>query len=364
VLGVRALNRALLARQMLLERREAPAAEAIEHLVGMQAQAPLSPYVGLWTRFEGFRAGELAELITARRAVRASLMRGTIHLVSARDCLALWPLTQPILDRVYGARAWRDAIEGIDAEELLATARALLEERPRPRTELAARLAERWPDHDPDALARAVVYRAPLIQVPPRGVWGATGQATWTTADSWLGEPLDPNPSVDELVLRYLRAFGPATVMDVQNWSGLAKLGEVIERLRPRLRTFRAEDGRELFDLPDAPRPDPDFPAPPRFLPEYDNLLLGHADRSRVIEDGRSTPLFPGNGSAMGTVLVDGFFRAMWRITRERGAARLIVEPFMRLSKKDAAAVAREGAGLLEFAAPGAEAEVQVIAPG
>jgi hypothetical protein len=165
--------------------------------------------------------------------------------------------------------------------------------------------------------------------------------------------------------MRYLAAFGPATVRDVQAWSGLTRLREVAERLRPRLRSFRDGRGNELFDLPDAPRPDPGTPAPPRFLPEYDNLLLSHADRSRVIADGRPVPLFPGNGAGFGTVLVDGFFRATWRITRHGDAARLVVEPFQRLSGGDTAAVTGEGARLLALAAADAEThDVQFTSSG
>jgi hypothetical protein len=159
----------------------------------------------------------------------------------------------------------------------------------------------------------------------------------------------------DEVILRYLHAFGPSTTADVRAWSGLAGLRPVMERLRPRLRTFRDERGRELFDVPDGLLPDPDTPAPPRFLPEYDNVLFSHADRSRVMPAGHAVPLAPGNGGNMGTVLVDGFYRATWRITRSNGKATLLIQPLGRISKQERADVAEEGTRLLAFA--GADAD-------
>src|SRR6266540_512761 len=280
-LGPRALNRATLDRQLLLRRAANSVRDAVEHLVGMQAQAPLAPYVGLWSRLRDFRADGLAGLIVSRRAVRAPLMRATVHLVTARDALALRPLVRPAHARTFAQAFGRD-LAGLDREALLAAARDLLDEAPRTR--------------------------------------------------AGLGRLLDADPAPDPVVLRYLGAFGPATVRDVQAWSGLTRLREVVERLRPRLRTFRDEAGAELFDLPDAPRPDPDTPAPVRFLPEYDNLLLSHADRTRVNPDRRPVPLPPGNGASFGTVLVDGVFRATWAITRAPERATLTVRPYPALS--------------------------------
>ena len=360
MLGPRALNRALLARQLLLERRPGTALETIEHLVGLQAQAPLAPYVGLWSRLEGFQPAELATALSDRTAVRASLMRATVHLVSADDALVLRPLIQPVLQRGFDASPFARRIEGVDRSELLAAGRALLEERPRTSPELGRLLAERWPGSDPEALSSALGYLSPLVQVPPRGLWGRTGRPARTTMETWLGRPLEASPSLEWLVLRYLAAFGPATVMDAQAWSGLTRLGVVFDGLRSRLRTFRDERGRELFDLPDAPRPDPDSPAPVRFLPEYDNVLLGHADRSRVIPAGRSIPLPPGNGAQMGTVLVDGFFAGTWRIRRVEDRATLAIRPFEPVRPDDEAALADEGARLVAFATDGLAADVVV----
>src|SRR5215203_775842 len=357
VLGPRELNRATLERQMLLRRRKLSAIETIERLVGMQAQAPTPPYVGLWTRLEDFHPDELARLILERRAVRIALMRNTVHLVTVRDCLALRPLMQPVFDRtLYATRANRAHLEGVDTEALVAAGRALLEERPRTAKELGELLQEQWPGRDPASLARAIRHLLPLVQVPPRGVWGKSGAAAHTTAEAWLGRPLDPASSLEETVLRYLGAFGPATVKDVQTWSGLTRLGEVIERLRSRLLTFRDERGKELFDLPEAPRPDPDIHAPARFLPAFDNLILSHADRTRVISGEYRKAIASRNGMVPATFLVDGFVRGTWKTERVRGSARLVISPFESLTKNTRDALTEEGGQLIRFVEEGAEA--------
>ena len=345
VLSQRALNRALLARQHLLRRRKASAVDEIEHLVGMQAQVPNSPYVGLWTRLEGFQPNELADLINSRRAVRLGLMRNTIHLVTARDSLAQRPLYQSLFDRGWQTSHFGRNLVGIDISAVIAEATALMKERPRTFAELGKLLQRRWPERDATSLAYAIRYLVPIVQVPPRGIWGKSAQPTWTSTDLWLGRSLAANPSIDRLVVRYLTAFGPATVADVSAWSGLTGLREVVERLRPKLRTFRDERGRELFDVPDGPLPDPDTPAPPRFLPEYDNILIGHADRTRVIDHAYRYVIFAG------TLLVDGFVQGTWTIKRERNAATLTIEPLRRLTNTDRTAVAEEGERLLNFAA-------------
>jgi DNA glycosylase AlkZ-like len=352
VLGPRALNRALLARQLLLQRVRMPAEGAIAHLVGMQAQAPNAPYVGLWTRLEDFRKEELAGMVSERTVVRSPLMRTTLHLVTARDCLALRPLMQPVLERGFhkGSPFGRRLGE-IDVEGVLAEGRALLDERPRTTTELAKLLGAKWPEKDPVALAHAVRYLVPLAQIPPRGIWGAIGLPTWATVESWLGKPLRTDMALDVLILRYLAAFGPATIGDIQAWCWLTRLGSVIETLRPHLRTFRDMRGRELFDLPGAPRPDPESPTPVRFLPEYDNVLLSHADRARIMAPGQRLQLPPGGGGVRGSILVDGFYQGLWTITIQKGTATLLVEPFAPLSATDRETLAEEGRRLLAFAA-------------
>lgn len=367
VLNPRALNRALLARQMLLQRAKLSAAEAIEHLVGMQAQAPNAPYVALWSRLDGFRHDELAQLLTERHAVRVSLMRTTLHLVTASDCLMLRPLIQPVAESRFSSSPFARNVAGIDMEALRTAGRALVEEQPRTTVALGKLLHARWPDHDATSLAYAVRYLVPLVQIPPRGIWGKSGQPTWATIADWLGSPVPsaaPDGALEEMVMRYLAAFGPATVNDVQAWCWLTRLRDVVERLQPRLRTFRDEQGNELFDLPGAPRPDPNTPAPPRFLPEYDNVLLSYANRSRIMTADRRIPLLPGNGGTSGTVLVDGFFQAVWKITRQRTAATLTIEPFIPLSPHDRAALAEEGERLLAFAAADADAhDIQFVPP-
>jgi Winged helix DNA-binding domain len=357
VLSRRALNRATLERQLLVRRAKLSALDAIEHLVGIQAQSPLAPYVGLWTRLEGFRPDELIRLMNDREVVRIALMRNTVHLVTARDCLMLRPLTQVIFDRDLRVNTtFAPRLRGADIDALTTAGRALVEERPRTNPELGALLQEQWPDRDAASLAFAIRSQVPLVQVPPRGIWGKGGQVTCTSAEAWLGRPLDADPSPGEMVMRYLAAFGPATVKDVQQWCGLTRLRDVVERLRPRLATFRDEAGNEIFDLPDAPRPDPDTPAPVRFLPEYDNLFVSHADRSRVISETDLKTLRATERLVRGCVLVDGFFRCLWQIRRQRGVATLHIEAYGPLSDHDRHAVAEEGANLLAFATSSAKA--------
>jgi hypothetical protein len=363
VLGQRALNRALLERQFLLRRRKMSVEAAIERLVGLQAQSPNAPYVGLWARLESFRTDQLSRLITDRKVVRIALMRSTIHMVSDRDCLMLRQLVQPVLDREMRGSAHGRNIAGIEIDQLVAAGRAIVEERPRTTADLGELLAERWPGHYSRSLAYAIRNNVPLVQVPPRGLWGQGGQPTCTSAESWLGRSPDGSASIDTLILRYLAAFGPATVMDIQAWSGLTKLREEVGRLRPGLRVFRNEDGSDLFDLPDAPRPDPGVPSPPRFLPEFDNLLLSHADRRRVISDDHRKRMATLNGMIPGTILVDGFVAGVWRVRRRRGAATLAIAPYERLRKKDVAPLVAEGERLLEFVAPDADTREVELGP-
>lgn len=351
---------------MLLKREAMSAAAALEHLVGMQAQSPSPPYFGLWTRLEKFRAEELSELIESRRAVRTSLMRSTIHLVTARDALALRPVLQSVQEKLFyvGSRHG-PAIAGVDIDALLRVSLKLLEEKPPTFTALGKLLQKHFPGRPADSLGYAARNHLALVQVPPRGLWGKSGQPAHTTVEAWLGRSIGTDSSPDKMILRYLAAFGPASVRDAQVWSGLPRLGDVFERLRPKLRLFRDEAGRELFDLPKAPRPDRDTPVPARFLPEYDNTLLSHADRTRIISEADRKHLFGGGGVLSSTILVDGFVHGKWKIARRGKSATLVIEPYRPLFKKDIAALTAEGKRLLKFAAPeAATREVRFDAPG
>ncbi|MBA2253893.1 MAG: winged helix DNA-binding domain-containing protein [Chloroflexi bacterium] len=359
----RALNRATLARQLLLERVRRPAAGVVELLVGMQAQIPTNPYLALWARLDGFRHEELGALVAGRQAVRATLMRATLHLVTARDYRWLRPLMAPVGERTFRSGSpFGRRLTGLDIGEVRRAGMALLGQRPMTSAGLGARLAERWPTGDATALAYAVQYLEPLVQIPPRGVWGASKQATWAPAESFLGAEVERRPSAEALVLRYLGAFGPASVQDLRDWSGLTRMTPSFEALRPQLATFTDERGRELFDLPDAPRPDPDIPAPPRFLPEYDNVLLGHDDRSR----------FGGNGARLDVTnafwsmfLLNGEVAGTWKFLREGSTTTLAIRSVDRLSKRDRHALETEGARLLELAGAGAvRREVRFLEPG
>ncbi|MFC9605797.1 winged helix DNA-binding domain-containing protein [Streptomyces niveus] len=376
VLTALALNRATLARQLLLRREAMSAKDAVTHLVGLQAQNVKPPYVQLAARLDAFDPEELSGLMASREVGRMVTLRSTIHTHTAEDCLALRPFVQPLIEREL--RIFRDGLAGVDLDRLAALSRELVEEQPLPLKELKASLVERWPDADPLALSIAARCLLPLVQVTPRGLWGSSGQVTLTTAQKWFGaeaaDAVTPAGIAPEAaVLRYLAAFGPASVKDMQTWSRLTRLGPVFDRLRDQLLTFQDESGVELFDLPDAPRPDADTPAPPRFLPEYDNLLLSHADRTRVVPLEYRKLTWNGN-QGYRTFLVDGFLAGIWRLedgTEGDAHGTLTVQAFAKLTRAQRDAVAEEGVRMLgslssdtspsyavrfaDFSGPGAE---------
>lgn len=362
VLTRRALNRATLARQLLLERSTMSVPEVLEHLVGMQAQTPHTAYVGLWTRVQGFRPDELSDLLLDRQVVRIALMRSTIFLVTARDAWALRPLIQVVHDRMHQGQFGR-RLQGADTSAVVAAGRAFLDHEPRTFKALGEHLLERWPGHDHLALEMTVRTGVPLVQVPPRGLWGRSGPVAHTSIEAWLGDAPPAWLTLEGMVLRYLRAFGPASVMDAQMWCGLTKLKEVFESLRPELLVFRDEQGRELFDLPDVPRPDPDVPAPPRFLYDYENMLLSYADRSRAILPERVGHIVVRQNESISTYLVDGFVAGTWRVEREGRHARLVIRPLVPLADDDEEALLHEADALVAFVADDATSREVAIGP-
>jgi hypothetical protein len=372
LLDARALNRALLARQHLLERTTRPAAEVIAQLVGLQTQEPLAAYVGLWSRVRDFVPEDLSSLLRERAAVRIHLMRCTIHLATAADSVFLRRVLQPLITRVFRRSPYLPLLEGVDLAELVQLAETYLVERPRTRPELSALLAERWPTHDPGSLAYAATFLLPLVQIPPRGMWGpaALSQPIWTTLAAWLGPAAprlapahvegavaDPDAGVlFETVRRYLRAFGPATASDFRAWSGQVAGPSVLARMRSELRIFRGDDGRELFDVPDGLLPDSPLPVPPRFLPEFDNVLVAYAVRTRLISPAHYAWVVSHLGRP--PLLLDGMVQGTWSLDAERAVLR--VQTFRELSAGERRAVADEGERLLAFAAPGGSPTVEL----
>ncbi len=348
ILTLRELNRATLARQLLLERSSLSALEAVEQLAGLQAQVPNPPYIGLWSRLHDFRREKLMGLMDQRQVVRATMMRSTLHLVTGEDYLWLRPLLQPALTRALHAFFAKQA-KGVDVQPFVEAARAYMEEQPRTFVELRAHLTSLFPDTDPALMAYIVRTHLPLVQIPPGGVWGFGGSPAHMLAEEWLGRPLCTSEDMRPLIMRYLAAFGPATVRDIQAWSGLVKLSGAVNALRSELHVFRDEAGNELFDVPDAPLPAENTPVPVRFLPEFDNLILSHFDRRRVIADTVRSSVFLSAGRVRATFLVDGFVCGTWKVEKDGGTAILVIEPFEPLEKAVRDALSEEGERLIRF---------------
>ena len=333
----RELNRATLARQLLLERAKLPVPRAVERLCALQAQDNRMPYIGLWSRLEGFRREQLTRAYEQREVVRGTLFRITIQLVSARDHPSFAALT-------YGR--WREDFDrwGLGGEELAARIHALAEEGPFTYAQANKAIPEL-----PDRYRWRVRCLTPLVHVPPAGTWG-TVRVKATTAERWLGLPApDPREAAALLARRYLGAFGPATREDLLRFAGL-RVGDVqpgFEELEPKLVRFEAEDGRVLYDLRRAPRPPADTPAPVRFLPKWDHLILGYDDRTRVLQRELQPVVIQKNGDVLQTFLVDGVVAGLWRL--EDGKVK--VEPFEPLPPAVRRELADEGRRLAAFAA-------------
>lgn len=353
VLTLRELNRATLARQMLLARADVPVPAAIERLVGMQAQLASAPYVGLWTRLPDFKRADLAKLIENRTVVKATLMRATLHLCTAADYLRFRTTLQPVLSSA-GETIAKQRGSDFDRDKLLNAARKYISEKPRTFAEISTMVAELMSDQDVGALRYTVRTHLPMVQVPIASGWSYPSKPEFTLAETWLGQKISPKDNLQELVLRYLAAFGPAGVTDAQTWLGM-KLKDVFEALRPKLQVYRDEGRRELFDLPDQVLPAAETPAPVRFLPEFDNLLLSHSNRRRVVADEYRSRVYLPALRVAATILVDGFVRGAWKVEKTKTTATLMIEPFEKLAKKERAALIEEGEQLLRFVEPQAK---------
>lgn len=347
----RALNRATLARQLLLERANMPPADALSFLLGLQAQTTNGPYQALWNRLDGFTPDALTALIKGKSVLRATTLRTTLHLHTAPDLLTLRPLLQPVLDRTFASPGKLRALKA-DRSAIRAAGIELLDQGPMTSGELGKALLARFPDSDPYVLAQVVQGGETLVQIPPTRVWGHGGPPLLSRLENWIGQGLGEPIALPALVLRYLAAFGPASVADMQTWCGLTRLAPAFDAVRDQLVSFTAEDGRTLYDLPDAPRPDADAPAPPRFLPEYDNVYLGYADRTRIQSDlaRARMPLVNGYPSSF---TVDGLIAGKWALARKKHTAHLTLTPFRKLLKREMADVEREGRAMAAFLSDG-----------
>ena len=351
-ISLRALNRATLARQLLLTRHSMKPVAAIERLAGMQAQVPRPPFVGLWSRLEAFKRDDLVRAIERREVVRSTLMRATIHLVSRRDFLAWRTPLQPALTRGVQSLFGKQLVD-VDVDALIDSARRRFETDPSTFAYLRSHLKERFPALDERLMGYVVRMQLPLVQTPAPGAeWAYPANASFTVAEGWLADVPSADTSLDSLALRYLAAFGPATSRDFQTWSGVQGGRELLDRLRDRLVAFTADDGRELFDVPKAPRPDSDVAAPVRFLPEYDNLLLAFDDRRRIIDPVHRTHLISKNLTIPATMLVDGMVAGSWKVERTKKEARLQMTPFGAMARRTRQALADEGEALLAFLEP------------
>jgi hypothetical protein len=343
VLTTRELNRAVLARQLLLERSSMPLSRALERVAGLQTQYAPSAYISLWSRLEGFRRQDLTRALERRRAVQATLMRVTIHMVSARD-FPLFAAAVRDRRREWWLQVQRKVLQGVDMDRLAARVRNHLAGGPRRASELQALLgAEGYPRIA--AVGAGMVVD--IVRVPPSGTWEQRRADLYGLADQWVGSSSATEAEgLEHLVRRYLGGFGPASFQDLMSWSGLAArtLRPVLGRLR--LRRYRDEHGGELLDLPRGPIPDADTPAPARFLPTWEATLLAHARRTQILPEAYRPLVFSiKTPHSLNTFLVDGAVAGAWR--DEDGRIRL--EPFGRLSRASRRELEEEGEALAAF---------------
>ncbi|MEU4344769.1 winged helix DNA-binding domain-containing protein [Nocardia sp. NPDC023852] len=360
-LSTRVLNRTLLARQHLLERSSRTVHQMCDHLVGLQAQDSLPPFVGLWSRLADFDPTTVSDALQDRSLVRITLMRGTIHLVTPPDALRIAPHVQPELEKVPFRKGFNyGAMVGLDPEEVRGHGEAVLGDEPMSAAELRARATELYPDRNAGAVVQTWLYQLSVLQTPPRGTWKDNSRPIWSRVEPWLAAPLDPSYPLAELLVRYLRAFGPACTMDMQTWSKLLGMKRAIDELGDRVRTYTDERGRTLYDVADGELADPDMPAPVRLLGWYDNALLSHRDRARIVPDGAAPPL-RAFAAQVSPVLVDGFLAGLYKVFVTAETARLRISPTRTWTKKESADVAAEAHALLGFLEAGRRASVEIL---
>ena len=363
-LTLRDLNRATLARQLVLVRADLSVSDALGRLIALQAQVPSAPHIALWSRLEGFGRALLTERLLDHSVVKATSLRATLHVLRADDYLHFRTTLAPIFESAMTAITKKRG-ELVEQDRLLDAVRPFIDKQPRTFVEISAFLAAKWPDHDIGGMRYSVRMLLPMLQVPQSDGWGFPGNPAFALAESWLGRSPEESPDQAGLVRRYLAAFGPATIADAQSWTGLVKLTPVFDAMRDELVVLRDETKRALFDLSDAPRPGGDIEAPVRFLPEFDNLLSGHKDRSRFIAAAQRQRVYLPALRVAPTVLIDGFVAGVWKIETEKKARRLVVELLAAASKATLRAVRQEAERLCCFVEPGSsscEVDVQPLA--
>jgi hypothetical protein len=333
----------------------------VAFLLGMQGQVSEGPYQGLWSRLQNFRHEDMTALIVERKLVRASSMRATLHLHTPDDLIGIRAYVQPVLDRMWHS-AFFKRFGPNDKAKVHQAGIKLLDQRPMTSGDLGRALTEQFPEGEPLAKAVLLQVMETLIQIPPTRIWGSGHAPILTRIENWLPPPYERPIPREILVWRYLAAYGPASVADMQSWCAMTKLGEVFETLRDQLVTFTDETGKELFDLPGAPRPDADTPAPVRFLPLYDSVYLGYDNRRRMLSAATADRINM-RQDYKPAILIDGMVAAGWVVSAKKGAATLDIEVYRELLGRERAELEKEGLGFLRFMLPEAKSwDVRIAA--